>query len=354
MTILERYIGRAVLIGTLIVMFIILTLLGIFELVKNIDEVGIGRYTMWDAFVASLLTMPRKLFEVFPVTALVGSLLGLGGLASSGELTAMRAAGISVRQLVYAVLKAGLFMLVFVFLIGEFVGPVSEEYIRKIKVEKQQQKITLKSKYGFWARDGEEFINIRKILPGSQLEDIYIYQIGKDSKLNLATYAQSASYRDGKWELEGILQSSIKEDGVKSRTVGSASWSSIIDPNLLEIIVVEPTMLPAWGLYQYMSFMNQNGQDATTYEVAFWRKIITPFTTVVMLIIAVPFVLGSLRDVSVGQRVFIGAIIGTIFYTLNQSFSYLSIVYKIDPFLATALPGLIIFSLGYYYIRQLN
>lgn len=354
MTILERYIGRAVLIGTLIVMFIILTLLGIFELVKNIDEVGIGRYTMWDAFVASILTMPRKLFEVFPVTALVGSLLGLGGLASSGELTAMRAAGISVRQLVYAVLKAGMFMLVFVFLIGEFVGPVSEEYIRKIKVEKQQQKITLKSKYGFWARDGEEFINIRKILPGSQLEDIYIYQIDRDNKLNLATYAQSASYREGTWELEGILQSSIKEDGVKSRTVGSASWSSIIDPNLLEIIVVEPTMLPAWGLYQYMSFMNQNGQDATTYEVAFWRKIITPFTTVVMLIIAVPFVLGSLRDVSVGQRVFVGAIIGTIFYTLNQSFSYLSIVYKIDPFLATALPGLIIFSLGYYFIRQLN
>lgn len=354
MTILERYIGRAVLIGTLIVMFIILTLLGIFELVKTLDEVGIGSYTMWDAFVASILTMPRKLFEVFPVTALVGSLLGLGGLASSGELTAMRAAGISVRQLVFAVLKAGLFMLVFVFLIGEFVGPVSEEYVRKIKVEKQQQKVTLKSKYGFWARDGEEFINIRKILPGSQLEDIYIYQIDKDKRLKLATYAKSASYRDGKWELEGILQSSIKDDAVKSRSVGSASWSSIIDPNLLEIIVIEPTMLPAWGLYQYMSFMNQNGQDATTYEVAFWQKIVTPFTTVVMLIIAVPFVLGSLREASVGQRVFIGTIIGTIFYTLNQSFSYLSIVYKIEPFVATVLPGLIMFALGYYFTRQLN
>ena len=206
MKILERYIARAVLIGTLIVMLVILTLLGIFELMKNLNDVGVGTYTIWDAFVASILTMPRKLFEIFPFTALVGSLIGLGWLASSGELTAMRAAGVSVWQLIYAVLKAGLVMLVFVFIIGDFIGPVSEEYIRKVQVEKQQQKITLKSQYGFWARAGEEFINIRKILPGSQIEDIYIYQIGKDNKLQLATYSKSASYVDGKWELQGILQ----------------------------------------------------------------------------------------------------------------------------------------------------
>lgn len=351
---LERYIGRAVLLGTLVVMAVILTLLGIFELMKNLDEVGVGTYTMSDAFIASLLTMPRKLYEIFPVTALVGSLLGLGSLASSGELTAMRAAGVSVYRLVMAVLKAGLFMLVFVFLIGELVGPASEEYVQKIRVEKQQQKITLKSKYGFWAKDGQEFINIRKILPGSRLEDIYIYQIGEDKRLELSTYAKSATYVDDQWQLQGILQSSIQEDRVKSRSVGAASWSSVIDPNLLQIIIVEPTMLPAWGLFNYMSFMNQNGQDATAYEVAFWRKIITPFTTVVMLILAVPFVLGSLREVGVGQRVFVGTLIGTVFYVLNQSFSQMSIVYKIDPFLATTLPGVVMFLIGFYQLRKLN
>ena len=354
MNLLERYIGKAVVVGTLIVMLVILTLLGVFELMKQLDEVGIGNYTLGDAFIASVLTMPRKLFEVFPVTALVGSLLGLGGLASNGELTAMRVAGVSVFQLVMAVLKTGLFMLVFVFLIGELIGPVSEEYVRKIKVEKQQQKVTLKSKYGFWARDGDEFINIRKILPGSRLEEIYIYQTGKDKKLQLATYARSASYVNDSWQLEGILQTSIQDEQVKSRSVGAASWSSMIDPNLLSIIVVEPTMLPAWGLYNYMSFMNQNDQDATAYEVAFWRKIVTPFTTVVMLILAVPFVLGSLRETGVGQRVFVGTLIGTVFYVLNQSFSQMSIVYKIDPFLATTLPGIVIFLIGFYQVKKLN
>lgn len=354
MNLLERYIAKAVMIGTLIVMLVLLTLLGIFELMKNLDEVGLGSYSMLDAFIASLLTMPRKLFEVFPVAALVGSLLGLGTLASSGELTAMRIAGLSVYRLVFAVLKVGLVMLVLVFLVGELIGPVSEQYVQKTKVEKQQQKITLKSKYGFWARDGDEFINIRKILPGSRLEDIYIYQIAPDKKLTLATYARAATYVDNKWQLEGILQTAVSTERVRSRSVGAASWSSMIDPQLLSIIVVEPTMLPAWGLFSYMTFMNANGQDATLYEVAFWRKLVTPFTTVVMLILAVPFVLGSLREVGVGQRVFVGTLIGTVFYVLNQAFSQLSVVYKLDPLLATTLPGIIMLIIGIHQVRRLN
>ncbi|MEJ2213820.1 MAG: LPS export ABC transporter permease LptG [Gammaproteobacteria bacterium] len=354
MNILERYIGKAILLGTLIVMLVLLTLLGIFELMKQLNQVGVGNYTMADAFLTAMLTMPRKMFEIFPMTALVGSLLGLGSLASGGELTAMRSAGVSVNKLVIAVLKTSLALLVFIFIIGELLGPVSEAYAQKIKVEKMQQTITLKSEYGFWARDGDEFINIRKILPGSRLEDIFIYEIDEDKRMRLATYAESANYTDGKWQLDGILQSSIQDEMVKSRSVGSASWSSMIDPDLLSIIVVEPSMLPAWGLYNYMQFMKQNGQDATSYEVAFWIKVVTPFTTIVMLLITVPFVLGSLRDVSVGQRVFVGAMIGVVFYVLNQAVSHMSIVYQFEPLLAVLAPGIAMLAFGIHLIRRLN
>ena len=354
MNILERYIGKAVLLGTVIVMLVLLTLLGVFELMKELDEVGRGSYAISDAMLSAVLSLPRKLFEVFPVTALVGSLMGLGTLASNGELTAMRAAGVSVRKIVIAVLKTGFFMLLFVFLIGEFVGPISEEYVRKVKVEKQQQAVTLKSKYGFWARDGNEYVNIRKILPGSQLEDIYIYDVGPDKKLQLATHAAKATYADGKWTLQDIAQTSLQQDQTHSRVVETASWGSMIDPELLSIIVVEPTMLPAWGLYNYMSFMQQNGQDATLYQVAFWTKIVTPLTTVVMLFLAVPFVLGSLREVGVGQRVFVGTIIGTVFYALNQSFAYMAVIYSIEPVLATSVPALVMFFVGLWYLRRID
>ncbi len=354
MNILERYIGKSIIIGTLIVMVILLTLLGVFELMKNLDDVGIGRYSTLDAFVASLLTLPRRMFEIFPVAALVGSLLGLGALAGSGELTAMRSAGVSINRLILAVLKTGLLMLVLVFFIGEFVGPASEAYVQKTELEKKQMKITLKSKNGFWARDGDEFINIRTILPGSQLKDIYIYQVAKDKRIKLATYARSASYQSGKWQLTGILQTAIDEKETKSRSIEQASWSSMLDPDLLSVIVVEPNMLTAYGLYSYMTFMNSNDQDATRYEVAFWNKIMTPLTTVVMLILSVPFVLGSLRETSVGQRVFVGTLIGTVFYVAKDTFSHLSLVYSFEPLIATTLPALVMAFVGYYFIRRIH
>jgi lipopolysaccharide export system permease protein len=354
MNILERYIGRSILMGTVVVMVVLLTLLGVFELMKNLDDVGVGSYTSLDAFIASLLTLPRRMFEIFPVAALVGSLLGLGLLANTGELTAMRSAGVSINALIIAVLKTGLLMLVFVFVIGEFVGPVSEAYVQKVELEKKQQKITLKSQNGFWARDGGEFINIRTILPGSELRDIYIYRVEPDKRITLSTYAKSARYIDGKWQLQGILQTAIDTAQTRSRAIENASWSSMIDPDLLSVIVVEPNMLTAKGLYNYMSFMNANGQDATRYEVAFWNKIFTPLTTVVMLVLSIPFVLGSLRESSVGHRVFIGTLIGTVFFVAKDTVAHLSLVYSFDPLLASTLPALIMAFAGYYLIRRVS
>jgi len=354
MNILERYIGRAILIGTLIVMVVMLTLLGVTDLVRRLDYVGVGDYQTADALLASFLTLPRKMFEVFSVTALVGSLLGLGALASNGELTAMRSAGISVARLFIAVLKTGILMLLFVFLIGEWIAPTAEAYIQKVEVEKKQQKITLKSQNGFWAKDDKEFINIRQILPGSRLEDIYIYQIEADKSMKLATYAKSANYIDGSWQLQGILQTAIEPEKTRSRSVGSAAWGSVIDPDLLSVIVVEPRMLTAYGLFQYIDFMKTNDQDASRYEVAFWIKLITPLTTMVMLLLSVPFVLGSLREVGVGQRIFVGTLLGTVFFVLNQTFSHMSIVYSFSPLIGTMTPVLIMAVLGIYLFRRIH
>ena len=354
MTILERYIGRSILIGTLMVMMVMLTLLGVADLMRRLGDVGVGNYQTIDALLGSLLTMPRQMFEVFSVTALVGSLIGLGSLASSGELTAMRSAGVSINRLIIAVLKTGLLMLVFVFFIGEWVAPAAEAYVQKVEVEKKSGKITLRSQNGFWARDGDEFINIRNILPGSQLRDIYIYQIDDDKRLSLATYANSATYEEGQWRLEGILQTALQPEQVRSRAFGNASWESMIDPDLLSVIVVEPRMLTAQGLYHYVNFMQDNGQDATRYEVAFWIKIITPLSTVVMLLLAVPFVLGSLREVGVGQRVFVGTLLGTVFYVVNQTFSHMSVVYSFEPLVATLAPVVMMAILAIFLIRRLN
>ena len=161
MRIFDRYIRRAVLSGTAVALSVLLPLLGFLLLADELDYVGTGNYTLGKAFGFIGLSMPRFAYQIFPVTALIGSLIGLGSLAAHSELTAMRAAGVEAGRIVWGVLKAGMVAAVIAVIIGEVIAPVCEEKGNQMRAEAMSESIALKSRYGFWARDGNAFINIR-------------------------------------------------------------------------------------------------------------------------------------------------------------------------------------------------
>lgn len=351
---LERYIAMAVLRATALTVLVLVILLVFFNLVDELDKLNVGNYRLADAFAVAALSAPHYLFEVFPVAALLGSLLGLGSLASHSELVAMRAAGFSLRQMVLAVLKTGLTMMLVAWVFGELVAPPAEQFAQQLRFEKQQDKITLLSRYGFWARDGHAFINIRDLSSGAHLEDIYIYEFDGDRHLNLATHAASADYLGGHWELNGIAQSQLGKQGVEVRKLAHARWDSLLDPALLSVVVVKPTMLPIWELSQYIDFMQNNGQSALEYRVAYWLKVANPIATLVMLFLAVPFVLGNQRSGSVGQRIFLGAVVGAGFFLLTRAVSYAAVVYDFNPVLSAIFPALVFMSLSLMLMRRVR
>ncbi len=351
---LERYIGRAVIEGILLSALVLVILVSFFSLMDELQDVGEGNYQTSDAFVYSLLMVPRWAYDVFPISVLIGSLISLGGLAGGSELIAMRAAGVSVARIVFAAVKAGAVLMVGVVLLGEFVAPETDQIAESMRAERISQQITLKSRYGFWARDGDSFVNIRKILPGARLEDIYIYEFRDDGRLKLATYAGFAQYQQDHWLLRGIRQSEFYEDRVESRTMERATWDSMLNPSLLSVVVVKPTMLSAWGLYKYIDFMRENGQKAIQYEVAFWSKMVMPLVTLVMVFLSVPFVFGVLRSVGIGQRVFIGTLIGALFFLLNKVFEHMAVVYELNPLFAASFPGLAVFGAALWYFRRMH
>lgn len=354
MNILERYIILTVARATAMTLLVLLTLLLFLGLVDEMDKVGQGTYQSRDAMFVALLSAPRFVFEVFPISALIGSLIGLGALANHGELIAMRAMGFSLRDILMSVLKAGLAMMLLIFIVGEFLAPAGEELAQKIKAQKLHEQITMKSQYGFWAKDKNAFINVRKVLSGEHLEDIYIYELSVDRKLLLTTHADSAEFRDNHWELSRIRQTRIVENGVEPHFLESATWDSLLDPGLLQVIVVRPTMLPIWGLHRYIQFMTENGQAATAYKIAFWTKLTTPFATLVMLLLAVPFVLGNVRSVNIGQRIFMGTLFGSVFFLLSRAFSFIALAYDISPFVAAMIPTLSFLLLGGFLFRRIH
>jgi lipopolysaccharide export system permease protein len=351
LTLFDRYIASTMFKATGMTLVVLVIMLVFFGFIDEMDDVGRGDYQLFDAFLVAVLSAPRYVFEVFPVAALIGSLIGLGAMAAHGELIAMRGSGFSMRQIVLAVMKAGIVMMLLVFLFGELVAPVSEQWGEQHRMEKTEQKVTLKSRYGFWARDGRAFVNIRTILPGAGIEDIFIYEFDDAQRLVLSTYAKRAEHRGDHWMLFGIRQSEIAETGVSNRRLRQARWDSLLDPGLLNAVVIEPTMLPIDELYRYIQVMRDNDQSATEYEVAFWVKLATPIATLVMLFITVPFVLAHQRTASVGQRIFLGLMLGMAFYMLNRGMSYVAVVYELDPMVSALIPAGAFLAIGLFMIK---
>jgi lipopolysaccharide export system permease protein len=343
--ILDRYLGRAVISGTLLTLAVLLPLLGFFVLADEMGEVGESGYQIGDALVFVALSMPRYGYELFPIATLIGALVGLGSLASGSELVAMRAAGVSISRIVLAALKGGAVMAVVAVVIGEGVAPGAEEKALQLRSEAQSGQVTLKTPHGFWARDGNAFINIREILPGASLRDISIYELDEEQGLVLATHAREARYEEDSWILKGISRSRISDERVDVLLLERTSWDSLLDPALLRVVVVEPHVLPVWSLSRYVGFMKANGQDPGAYETQMWSKIVHPALILAMIFMSIPILFGSARSTGIGVRIFAGVMVGMGFYLVSQGFNYLALLYGLSAWLAAVLPPLL-FTLG--------
>ncbi len=166
------------------------------------------------------LILPRYTYELFPVATLLGSLIGLGGLANHSELIAMRAAGISVARILGAVLKAGLVLLLLVFVIGEYLAPLSEQRAQRLKMEALSDRATLKTGYEIWSRNGDTYINVRQVLPDGRLGDVSIYEFDRQRRLRQATHADLATFRGDNWLLQRVRVSTVQGCRDQSGGVG--------------------------------------------------------------------------------------------------------------------------------------
>ncbi|MDH5190394.1 MAG: LPS export ABC transporter permease LptG [Gammaproteobacteria bacterium] len=344
-TLLDRYIGITVASSILIALLVLVSLEAFITFMAELRDVGKNDYGVTQAMVFVLLTIPRRLYEYFPTSALLGSIMGLGVLASHSELVVMRSAGLSILRLVFSIFKTGGLIMLFVFIIGEVVAPVTEQNAQNYRSTHMDDRVTMQSIHGLWVRDGLSFINVKTVLPGERMGDIRIHEFDENHKLRVTTYAESAEYKDEKWVLSGIKQSIIDESGITIKTSDSATWNSILSPDLLNVVKIKPEILSMWALGDYIEYLQTNKQDASRYQLAFWTKLIAPLATGVMILLAVPFVFGPLRNVSMGQRVLVGVMLGIAFHIMNQMFGQMSQIYNFNPFFGASLPT-VVFLVG--------
>ncbi|MCC6208868.1 MAG: LPS export ABC transporter permease LptG [Gammaproteobacteria bacterium] len=354
MKILDFYIGKAVIGGAILVMCVLLSLFAFIEFISELDNVGRGDYGAWEATRYVLLSVPRLTYELMPLAALIGSLIGLGVLAGSNELVIMRASGVSLARISWAAIKAGLLLVIFAIWVGEWVVADAEQSATTLRSTALAGKDSLRTGDGFWTRDKRDFVKVRNVLPGGDLVDVHIYEFDAAHALWRVSSAKSATYDNGEWRLRKVSRSVISPEGVSIERLPKLTWRSQLKPDLLDVIAIKPDSLSASGLYRYIRYLRANGLSSGRYELEFWTKIALPFATCVMVFAALPFVFGPLRSVGVGQRMLIGVLVGIGFYLFNQMVSYVGLVYDFNPLLSAVLPTLLLLAGAIFMMRRIH
>ena len=352
MKILDRYIGLAVVQSTLVILAGLLALSAFFLLIDELRRAGQANYSVLQAVEFTLLSVPQHTYELFPIAAVVGSMVALSILARNGELTIVRGAGVSVAGVLVSVMKAGLVLAALVIVLGEFIAPPAAQYARHLRSVALTEQISLKGKHGYWTRDGQSFINVKTILPGDRLGGIYIFEFDDANQLRASTIAKSAYYSDGQWFLEDLEQTSIGDDGVSKNKIDRAKWESVLTPDMINMVILKPKHLSGWELFDYIRYLKTNAQESVRYEQALWGKITHPIGIGAMVLIAVPIVLASLQGFGMAQRVFIASLIGIAFYIANQLSAHLGVVYNVNLGISVAIPTLIIIVVTLVLMRR--
>ncbi len=327
MRILDAHLRNALLGLSLVVALALTGISGFVTLVEELDDLGEGEYGLALVGLVTLLKLPELLYNMFPLIVLLGAILGLGGLAAGGELVVMQAAGISVRRLAWSAGKAGLLLGLLVLLLGEFLVPMSQRAADDI-ASRARFGADRSVSHSVWLRQGEEYIRIGALDDAHSISHLQVLRLDPEThQLVRSVSMERAVYVDGHWQASDVRITEIDRDAVVVTHQERADWNVRLEPELLQLFVLKSEGLSLRGLYQYIRYLRDNGLDATAPQYALWRKLAAPLTVLVMVFLAVPFVLGPLRDTGAGERLFIGVMIGIGFYVLNEVMGSLGQVY---------------------------
>jgi len=353
MRLVQRYLGQALFSHIAMVLMVLLALYFFTTLMSEMGMVGRGEYRAGDALVYSLSLLPRQAYELFPLVALVGSILGIGSLASSNELTVLRAAGVSVNRMTLMVMKTGLLIVLLVVVMGETVAPYLEKQAQHQRLAKLALGLSVNTSDGLWARDGGDFLNISALFPGGFASDIRRYRFDGLQLVGIDS-AHMGRYEDNVWVVGPVVKTQFQENRVTTQRVEKERWSSTLTPDIVGVASLTPENLALWELFDFVDYLQENGLASERYETAMWMRLFSPLATAGMILLALPFVFGPLRTVTIGQRVMVGSLVGILFYLMNGVFSRLGILFDVEPVVSAGAPILLVFSLWLYLMRRVH
>jgi len=347
---LDRYIMRNFLLGMVPVLLLLLILFSFMALSEELEDVGQGLFTQFDAFMVVLYTAPRRMVELLPVTTLLGGLMGLGAMASHQELIAARVAGMSRPRLARPVLALAAVVALLVLLAQSWLVPASEQKANELRAKSLvQTSMEAGQDLDFWTRSGSHFVHVNDVRFGRLLSDVEIYTTDQRGRLEQLVEARQASIAGlDNWLLSDVTLTRVEGPLAVEERRDELNWPGLLSADQTAILVLPLEALAPLDLARLIDFQRENGLDTHGYRVVLWQQLSIALAIVGMALLALPMLLGSIRAIPAGQRVVIGGIIGIVFYLLQQLSGHVAGLFKLHPPSVILAPALVVLAVGIY------
>jgi lipopolysaccharide export system permease protein len=340
--ILRKYLAREVYAATLLVLVAFLMLFAFFDLINELNYLGKGNYRLQHILLFVLLSLPGHVYELAPIAVLIGTLYALSQLAANSEYTVMRISGLSPYAAGAALARIGAIFVVLTFAFGELVTPFAERAAQQLRLSAMSAVVAQEFRSGLWIKDEFRFVNVREVMPDSSLKGVKIYEFDSDYRLRTISSAERGEFKGANtWRLSGVAQTRFDSGGTSVSRLAETDWHSVLTPDLLSVLLVQPEKMSVINLYQFTRHLSENRQQTELYEIAMWKKLLYPFATLVMMALALPFAYVHVRAGGMGVKIFSGIMLGVLFHLLNGLSSSVGIIQNWAPFYSAVLPSVL-------------
>ncbi|AXQ29700.1 LPS export ABC transporter permease LptG [Solimonas sp. K1W22B-7] len=306
--------------------------------VSESGDIGKGDYGPLQLAGYVLWQIPTSLHVLLPIIALLGTLMGLGTLAAQNEITAMRAAGVSLLRIGRATLMAGLVIGAINLVLGDWLAPMGKQNATELREQYRRGRLPGAINQPVWLREGDVILHVGTVKTETEVADIVAYSLREDLGIQSIVHAEEASYVDGHWQARKVRRTDFSEAGAKVSELPGMVWEGKISPEVLRLVMLKSNAISIRGLMRLTDYLQANGLDDRQYRLELYRKLMAPFTVMAMMLFAVPFVMGSLRDSGTGQRLLFGILVGVAFYMANEVTANTGQIAGWPPILSAGLP----------------
>ena len=335
------------------VTFVTLSFLALFFFFDMVDELqNIGKtpqYQFEHAATYVLLLIPGHLYELLPISVLIGTIFVMARLAQSSEFTILRTSGLGPFLALRNLISLGLAFVIITFAVGDYLTPVCDRYGQLLKAQYLRE-ITV-GKTGAWLRERQDqksyAVNVSSLTPQGEPAGIRIFEFNDKGEWVSLTKARQAHITDqNTWVLEGIERderssTQTQKDQLIRTYLANDTWPSAITSEMISVALLKPERMRTVDLFAYIRHLENNGQATQAFEIEFWKKVFYPLSCLVMVVLALPFAYLHFRSGNIAGHVFGGVLAGISFFLLNNVFSYVGNINQWAPWFAAAAPGLL-------------